>query len=74
MFASLPDAPWYALAAISFVVVAAYAVFGATGFGSPSMSVPVLAHYFSLTVAVPLVTLLDVAATANALRPRRCRR
>ena len=30
-------------------------VFGATGFGSSIISVPVLAHWFPLTFAVPVV-------------------
>jgi len=66
MSAWLPDAPWFILAAVPFVVVAAYAVFGATGFGSSIISVPVLAHWFPLTFAVPLITALDFAATVNA--------
>jgi uncharacterized membrane protein YfcA len=66
MLAALPDAPWYVLAAAPFIIFAAYAVFGATGFGSSIVSVPALAHFFPLTFAVPLVTALDVAAVANA--------
>ena len=66
MLALLPDAPWYVLAAVPFVIVAAYAVFGATGFGSSLIAVPALAHFFPLTFAVPLVTALDVTAVANA--------
>ncbi len=66
MPALLPDAPWYVLAAVPFIIVAAYAVFGATGFGSSLVSVPTLAHFFPLTFVVPLVTALDVAAVANA--------
>jgi uncharacterized membrane protein YfcA len=62
----LPDAPWYVLAAVPFVVLAAYVVFGATGFGSSIISVPMLAHWFPLTFAVPLVTALDCVATINA--------
>lgn len=66
MPALLPDAPWYVLAAVPFIIFAAYAVFGATGFGSSLVSVPALAHFFPLTFAVPLVTALDVVAVANA--------
>jgi hypothetical protein len=68
MLALLPDAPWYVLAAVPFIIVAAYAVFGATGFGSSLISVPALAHFFPLTLVVPLITALDVAAVANAGR------
>ena len=68
----LPDAPWYVLAAIPFVIAAAYTVFGATGFGSSIIAVPMLAHWFPLTFAVPLVTALDFVSTLNAsLRQRR---
>jgi uncharacterized protein len=62
----LPDAPWYVLTAVPLVVLAAYTVFGATGFGSSIIAVPALAHAFPLTFAVPLVTALDAAAAANA--------
>lgn len=62
----LPDAPWYVLVLIPCVLIAAYTVFGATGFGSSIITVPVLAHWFPLTFAVPLVTALDCVATANA--------
>jgi uncharacterized membrane protein YfcA len=66
MLALLPDAPWYVLSVVPFIILAAYAVFGATGFGSSLVSVPALAHFFPLTFAVPLVTALDVVAVANA--------
>jgi uncharacterized membrane protein YfcA len=66
MSAWLPDAPWYILAAVPFVVLIAYMVFGATGFGSSIISIPALAHWSPLTFAVPLVTALDCAATINA--------
>jgi len=66
MTAWLPDAPWYVLAALPFVVFAAYTMFGATGFGSSIIAVPAIAHFFPLTFAVPLVTALDCTATANA--------
>jgi hypothetical protein len=68
MLALLPDAPWYVLAAVPIIIIAAYTVFGATGFGSSLISVPALAHFFPLTFVVPLVTALDVAAVANAGR------
>jgi len=62
----LPSVPWYVFVLIPFVLVAAYTVFGATGFGSSIITVPTLAHWFPLTFAVPLVTALDCVATANA--------
>ena len=62
----LPDAPWHVLAAIPFVILVAYAVFGATGFGSSIIAVPLLAHWFPLTFAVPLVTALDCVSATHA--------
>jgi len=62
----LPDVPWPVLAAIPLIVLFAYVVFGATGFGSSIIAVPALAHAFPLTFAVPLVTSLDVVAATTA--------
>jgi uncharacterized protein len=65
----LPDLPWLALAAILLIVLLAYTVFGATGFGSSLIGVPLLAHLVPLTFAVPLITLLDAgAATTQSVR------
>jgi uncharacterized protein len=62
----LPDVPWYVLAAVPLIMLAAYTMFGATGFGSSIIAVPALAHAFPLTFAVPFVTALDGLATATA--------
>lgn len=62
----LPDASLPVLMAIPLIVLVAYTVFGATGFGSSIIGVPILAHWFPLTFAVPLITALDSAATINA--------
>ena len=59
-----PDVPWYVLAAVPVIVIAAYVVFGAIGFGSSIIAVPMLAHGFPLTFAVPLITALDAGATS----------
>ena len=68
----LADLPWYALAAIPLVVLAAYAIFGATGFGSSIFAVPLLAHLFPLAFCVALITTLDLfAATSTSVRLRR---
>lgn len=51
------------------IVLGAYTVFGATGFGSSLIAVPLLAHLVPLTFAVPLITALDTgAATSQARR------
>jgi uncharacterized membrane protein YfcA len=62
----LPDLPWPVLATIPFIILAAYTMFGATGFGSSIIAVPLLAHVLPLTYVVPLTTLLDAGSTANA--------
>lgn len=62
----LPDVGWPVLLAVPFIVLAAYTVFGATGFGSSIIAVPTLAHAFPLTFAVPFVTALDGVATLTA--------
>jgi uncharacterized membrane protein YfcA len=69
---SLPDVPTYVLFVVPLVVLLGYTVFGATGFGSSMISVPVLSHFFPLTYTVPLVTVTDaVAATSTVIRLRR---
>ena len=42
-----------------FVIVAAYVIFGISGFGSTLIAVPLLAHVLPLTFVVPTVLLLD---------------
>jgi len=44
------------------VVAFAYTAFGLTGFGSTVIALPLLAQFFALKFAVPLLMLLDVAA------------
>jgi uncharacterized membrane protein YfcA len=46
------------------VVAVAYTAFGLAGFGSTVIALPLLAHFFALKFAVPLLMLLDVAAFA----------
>lgn len=52
------------LAATAIIVVAAYAVFGLTGFGSGIVAMPLLALFLPLKLAVTLIMLLDIAAGA----------
>lgn len=57
-----PTLPAYVgMAAIVFV---AYTVFGLTGFGASIVAVPILVQFVPLSFAVPLVLLLDLAATS----------
>lgn len=52
----------FALAAL--IVTGAYVIFGLTGFGSTVVAVPLLALALPLKFAVPLMMMLDLAATA----------
>jgi uncharacterized membrane protein YfcA len=68
----LPDLPAQVLIFAPFVVLLGYVVFGATGFGSSVISVPVLSHFLPLTFTVPLITVTDaLASMSTALRLRR---
>lgn len=44
------------------MVAFAYTAFGLTGFGSTVIALPLLAHFFALKFAVPLLMLLDLSA------------
>jgi uncharacterized protein len=69
---ALPDLSTQALLTVPLVVLAAYTIFGATGFGSSIVAVPLLAHAFPLSFTVALVTTLDAfAATSSSIRQRR---
>jgi uncharacterized protein len=60
---TLPASPEILLLAM-LVVLAAYTVFGLTGFGSTVVALPLLAQLFALKFAVPLLMLLDLTAFA----------
>jgi len=64
----------YSIEALVFaplIVLAAYWIFGVTGFGSTLVAVPLLAHFVPLTFAIPVVVLLDgIASVAQGLRLR----
>jgi uncharacterized membrane protein YfcA len=53
--------PWLFVLA-PLVIVAAYTVFGLSGFGSTVVSVPILAHFLPIAYLVPLMVLLDLAS------------
>jgi uncharacterized membrane protein YfcA len=44
------------------IVVAAYVIFGITGFGSTLIAVPLLAHLLPLKFVIPMMVLLDFSA------------
>jgi len=53
------------------IVLAAYVIFGVTGFGSTLVAVPLLAHVVPLKFAIPVVVLLDgIASVSQGLRLR----
>lgn len=54
---------WGDWAGMACAVLAAYTVFGMTGFGSAVVAVPILVHFVPLQFAVPLVMLLDLVST-----------
>jgi uncharacterized membrane protein YfcA len=62
-----PDLTWPSLLTIVVTVTAAYLVFGATGFGSSIISVPVVAHFLPLTFVVPMITAVDCCAVSTAM-------
>ena len=53
--------PWLFVLA-PLVIVAAYTVFGLSGFGSTVISVPILAHWLPVAYLVPLMVVLDMAS------------
>lgn len=54
--------PW-ALAFCALVVFAAYVLRGATGFGAGVVAIPMLALVLPLTVVIPVITTLGIAAS-----------
>ena len=55
--------PWLLVLA-PVVIVAAYIVFGLSGFGSTVVAVPILAHFLPVSFLVPLMVLLDMTCAA----------
>lgn len=60
------DLSWLSFLVIATAITLAYLVFGATGFGSSIISVPIIAHLLPLTFVVPLITAIDLAAVSAA--------
>src|SRR5436305_8823485 len=58
----MPDLPLATIVGAAFVVVLAYTVFGLTGFGSTIVAVPLLAHFFPIRFAVPMMLVFDLCA------------
>ena len=55
--------PAETLAAAALVLIGSYSVFGLTGFGSTVLALPLLVYLMPLKLAVPLLLLLDFAAS-----------
>lgn len=65
------DLPLDTLASAALIITPAFIVFGLTGFGSSITAMPLLAHFFPLRFAVPLMLILDLcAATLLGLKNR----
>ena len=80
-FALPADLSWTMLAIIACTITLSYLSFGATGFGSSIVAVPIFAHILPLTFAIPVITAVDCGAvTIATLRQwrhvdwRECRR
>jgi uncharacterized membrane protein YfcA len=56
------DLPWLTLLSTAMIVTVAYTVFGLTGFGAAIIAIPLLAHFFPLRFAVPLMLIFDLLA------------
>lgn len=56
------ELPWFTLLSSALIVTMAYTVYGLTGFGATIISIPLLAHFFPLRFAVPLVLVFDLFA------------
>jgi uncharacterized protein len=56
------DLPWQTLLSAALIVTVAYTVYGLTGFGAAIVAIPLLAHFFSLRFAVPMMLVFDLFA------------
>ena len=54
--------PPESLIVMVLVIFVGYTIFGATGFGAPPLTIPVLAHVLPLTFVLPLAALLDLSS------------
>ncbi len=56
------DYSWTTLLATAFIVLLAYSVYGLTGFGAAIVGIPLLAHFYPLRFAVPMMLVFDLCA------------
>ncbi len=53
---------WTTLTVVALIITLAYTVYGLTGFGAVIVGVPLLAHFYPLRFAVPLMLIFDLCA------------
>lgn len=56
------DLPWLTVLSAALIVTVAYTVYGLTGFGAAIIAIPLLAHFFPLRFAVPMILVFDLFA------------
>ena len=56
------ELPWPTLLSTGLIVTLAYAVYGLTGFGAAIIAIPLLAHFYPLRFAVPMMLVFDLFA------------
>lgn len=56
------DFPWPTLLATALIVLLAYSVYGLTGFGAAIVAIPLMAHFYPLRFAVPMMLVFDLCA------------
>ncbi len=56
----MPDLPLLTIIGAALAVTLGYTVFGLTGFGATIVAVPLLAHFFPIRFAVPMMLVFDL--------------
>ena len=56
------DLAWPTLLSAALIVTLSYTVYGLTGFGAAIVGIPLLAHFFPLRFAVPMMLVFDLCA------------
>jgi uncharacterized protein len=56
------ELPWPTLLSAALIVTLSYSVYGLTGFGAAIVGIPLLAHFFPLRFAVPMMLVFDLCA------------
>lgn len=56
----MTDLPWPTLLSAALIITLAYTVYGLTGFGSAVVAIPLLAQFFPLRFAVPMMLVFDL--------------